>query len=206
MKWCITFMLSITTLSVIGQGDNYVLFSKTGDTLITRTSCYCKSNDTLSTYFNVLYNSYGYLKLKSVFVVREPNKNSIPCADFNLVPKDTLAKYKLENPGRLGVKPKRFKIKTKIIETDTFTSAKGEFFYYRKVRLKYKIGCKTFYKATVWDLAKTKRQKTEKPRIKQVFGSRILKKYHFVSIQVSSNIDRKTGSIKTTHSHIRILN
>ncbi len=190
----------------IGQLDSYVLFSKTGDTLITRTSCYCKTKDTLTTYFNVLDNISGNLRLISVFEIREPNKKSIPCADFNLVPQDTLLKYGLTNPGYLGIYPKRFKIKSKVIAVDTATTDKGEFIYYRQIRHKFKIGWKTFYTSTIWNNSKGKNDKIEKPKIHKVFGSTELNKYHFIVIIVNTNIDKKTGKVTTSFTHTGIIN
>lgn len=196
----------ILTSNSFGQGENYVLFSKTGDTLITRTSCYCKTKDTLTTYFNVLDNISGNLRLISVFEIREPNKNSVPCADFNLVPQDTLSKYGLTIPGKLGTYPKRFKIKSKVLAVDTATTDKGEFIYYRQIQHKFKIGWKTFYTTTVWNTSKNKDDKFEKPKIHKVFGSTNIKKYHFVVIIVNANIDKQTGKVTTNYAHTRIIN
>jgi hypothetical protein len=206
MRQIIGIILFTFPIIAFGQGENYVLFSKTGDTLITRTSCYCKTKDTLTTYFNVLDNISGNLRLISVFEIREPNKNSVPCADFNLVPKDTLSKYGLTIPGKLGIYPKRFKIKSKVLAVDTATTDKGEFIYYRQIRHKFKIGWKTFYTATVCNISKNKDDKIEKPKIHKVFGSTDLKKYHFIVIIVNANIDKQTGKVTTSITHTSIIN
>lgn len=198
---------SLLFLPIIGfsQGDNYVLFSKSGDTLITRTSCTCKTKDTLSTSFNVLKNMNGALQLVSVFQVRESGKNGIPCADFKLVSSDTIAKYGLYYPGKLGTMPKRFKIKSKVLAVDTATT-NGKFVYYREVRHTFKIGWKSFYSTTVWTTANKRKDKIDKPKIHKVFGSKELKKYHFVAIIVSARIDLHTGKLTTTYAHTRLMN
>ena len=206
MRYIYGIIFSILPLLTFGQGDNYILLSKTGDTLITRTSCYCKTKDTLTTYFNILDNVSGNLRLISVFEIQEPGKNSIPCADFNLVPQDTLAKYGLKNLGRLGTMPQKFNIKSKVIKVDTATTDKGKFIYYRQIRHQFRIGWKTFYRSTVWDATGNKRDKIEKPKISKVYGSTDLKKYHFVVIIKNVDIDRKTGKDRTTFSHTRIIN
>ena len=206
MRQIFGIIFSVLPLLAFGQGDNYVLFSKTGDTLITRTSCYCKSKDTLTTYFNILDNVSGNLRPISVFEVREPGKNSIPCADFNLVPQDTLVKYGLKNLARLGTMPKRFKIKSKVLKVDTVMTDKGEFIYCRQIRHKFKIGWNTFYASTVWNTGSNKNDKIEKPKIPKVYGSGDLRKYHFVVIIVNANIDSQTGKVTTTIAHTRIIN
>lgn len=196
---------SIISTSGIAQGDDYVLLSQTGDTLITRTSCYCKTKDTLTTYFNVLHNVSGKLELLSVFQVREPNKKSIPCADFKLVPQDTLSKYGLTNPGKLGTSPKRFKIKSKVLAVDTATTDKGKFVYYRKLQHTFKIGWKTFYTSTVWNASANKKAEIEKPKVHKVFGSTDLGKYYFIVIIVNAVINRQTGRETTSITHTRII-
>lgn len=202
----IGLMLVVLPILAIGQGADYILFSKTGDTLITRTSCYCKMKDTLITYFNILDNVSSNLRLISVFEIREPNKNSIPCADFNLVSSDTLSKYGLTHQGRLGVSPKRFKIKSKVIAIDTATTDKGDFIYHQQIEHQFKIGWKTFYTSTVWNILKNKDDKIEKPKIHKVFGSMDLKKYHFIVIIANATIDKQIGKVTTSFTHTRIIN
>ena len=187
------------------QGDNYVLFSKTGDTLLTRTSCTCKTEDTLTTSFNVLKNRNGTLQLVSVFQVREPGKNGIPCADFKLVSSDTITKYGLYYPGKLGTKPKRFKIKSKVLAIDSAAADKGKFIY-RQIRHTFKVGWNKFYTTTVWTVAKAKNDKIDKPKIHKVYGSKELKKYHFIAIIVSARIDGATGKLMTTYAHTSLIN
>lgn len=205
MRQLLSIIAVVFPLISWGQGDRFVLFSRTGDTLITRTSCFCETKDTLTTYFNILDNQAGSLHLISVFTVKEPNKNSIPCADFKLVQRDTIFKYGFFHEGESGVIPKRFKIKSKIIQVDTATVDTGKVFF-RQISHKFKIKHKTFYSATVWDISNNKRDPISQPKVHKIYGSTKLKKYHFVVIIKNSEINQQTRRIGNTYTHTRIIN
>ncbi len=117
-----------------GQGSNAVLFSLCGDTVLTRTSCYCKTPDTLTTYFTVLENKEGYLQLISVFEVSEPGKNSIPCADFILVSPDTISKYQLYNTGFTIQNLSNYRIVSNIVYSEKTKNEKGKKVYQRRIK------------------------------------------------------------------------
>jgi hypothetical protein len=193
-------------ISVSAQGDHVILFSSTGDTLMTRTSCYCIVKDTFTTYFNILENTSGQLRLMSVFVINEPHKTSMPCADFSLVPEDTLWKYGLYHQGLLGNMPTTFKITSRITQKIASYSDQGEKIYYRQIRHRFQMGKNTFYRTYVWDVAKKKKEPPEKPKVQKVFGSTALKKYHFVVIIKDVHFDPLTGKKRTSITHTRILN
>lgn len=192
--------------NTFAQGDNYVLFSTTGDTLITRTSCYCKEKDTLTSYFVILRNVNNNLELISGFPVKEPNKNSIPCADFKLVPKDSLEKYNLKTLGKLGVYPKRkLHIKSKIVRIEVADSNSQGYIYKRTIRHKFKIGWKTFYVETLHDLTIEKKTEIKQPRIMAVFGNAELEKYYLMIITVDEYINTATKRKHTVNNHKKIM-
>lgn len=201
----LSFALSICA-TTFAQGDGYVYFSSTGDTLITRNSCYGKKKDTLSSYFVVLKNVNSNLEVISVFVVEEPNKNSIPCADFKLVSKDTLAKYGLNVLGKQGTYPnKKLHIRSKVVKLENAGSNEQGYIYKRLIRHKFKIGWKTFHVEYLHDLAATKNAEIHPPRIKSIFGNREINKYYMIIITVDENINPETQRKHTVNCHKKII-
>ena len=199
-------LLPIYFSFAFAQGENYILFSATGDTLMTRTSCYCKKEDTLSSYFVVLKNNQSNLSLLSVFTVEEPHKNSIPCADFKLVSSDTLSKYRLIHLGKLGVLPKRkLHITSKIVKIEFADSNLQGYRFKRTIRHQFKIGRKTFHVEYLHDVVKDIREPIIQPRIKSVFGNRKLKRYYLMIITEDAYIHASTRKKHTTISHQKIL-
>lgn len=193
-------------VSAFGQGDNYVLFSTTGDTLITRTSCYCQKKDTLTSYFVILQNNKSNLDLISVFTVDEPGKNSIPCADFNLVPKDTIAKYNLTTLGKLGSNPKRkLHIKSKVVGLEKADTNEQGYLFKRTIRHKFKIGWRTFHIETLHDLVIDKKEDIKQPRIKKVFGNLKINRYYLMIITEDESINVETKRKHTVNSHKKII-
>lgn len=189
-----------------GQGSNAVLFSVCGDTILTRTSCYCKTPDTLTTYFTVLENKEGYLQLISVFEVREPGKNSIPCADFKLVSPDTISKYQLYNTGFAIQNLSNYKVVSNIIHSEKTKNDKGKKVYQRLIKHEFQLDNQTFFTSTVPDVVKKKNAPIKTPRTKTIFGYRPLNKYHFELIIEKQHLDPETRKLQTIISHEKIGN
>jgi hypothetical protein len=207
MKPLLSVLLLLTCSSTLqAQGDNYVLFSGTGDTLITRTSCFCKKKDTLGSTFVVLKNEKSGLTLISVFVVEEPGKNSIPCADFALVSNDTLHKYQLYTPGKLGVYPrKKMRIKSHILFLEKAESNKEGFVYKRTIRYRFKVGLKTFHTEFLVDYTNDKHADIHPPRITKVFGNRSIDRYFLKIITESQYINPTNGKKHSINTHKNII-
>ena len=205
-KSLVSLALSLLSLSASSQGDNAVLFSTCGDTVLTRTSCYCKTKDTLWSYFTVLENINGSMRLLSVFPVQEPNKNSIPCADFNLVHPDTLAKYQLYNVGFTGNKPENFNIVSKVQQLKKTKNNKGEKVYVRLIRHEFQLDKETFFTTTLFDIVKKKKAAIKAPKIKKIFAYHPLNKYFFEIITENYLLDADTGKVQTIISHEKIGN
>ncbi len=205
-KRALTILFILICSSIFGQGDNYVLFSTTGDTLITRTSCYCQKKDTLTSYFVILKNNNSNLDLLSVFTIDEPNKNSIPCADFKLVPKDTLEKYNINRLGELGTYPKRqLHIKSKVVKYENTDINEQGYIFKRTIRHKFKIGWRTFHIEILHDLVNDKNDEIKQPRIIKVFGNAELKKYYIMIITEDESINSETKRKHTVNSNKEII-
>lgn len=193
-------------VNVFGQGDNYVLFSTTGDTLITRTSCYGKKEDTLTSYFVILKNNQSNLELISVFTLDEPGKNSIPCANFNLVHKDTIAKYNLTILGKLGLYPKRnLHIKSKVVGLENADINNQGYLLKRTIRHKFKTGWRTFHTEILHDLVIDKKEDVSQPRIKNIFGNSEINRYYLMIITEDEFINTDTKRKHTVNNHKKII-
>ena len=189
-----------------GQGNNAVLFSLCGDTVLTRTSCYCKTPDTLTTYFTVLENKEGYLQLISVFEVREPGKNSIPCADFKLVSPDTISKYQLYNTGFTIQNLSNYRIVSNIEHSEKTKNEKGKKVYQRLIKHDFQLDNQTFFTSTVPDVVKKKNAPIAPPRTKTIFGYVPINKYHFEIIVEQRYVDPISKKVQTIISHEKIGN
>ena len=154
----------------------------------------------------VLKNVESNLDLISVFTVDEPNKNSIPCADFKLVPKDTLTKYNLNTLGKLGVYPKKkLHIKSKIIQIEKADNNEEGYVFKRTIQHKFKIGWKTLHVEILNDLTFQEKDEIKQPRIKQIFGKREINKYYLIIIKVDESVNPETKKKHTIIDHKKII-
>lgn len=204
----VIFIVSFLCINRIAysQGENAVLFSECGDTVLTRTSCYCKTKDTLWSTFTVLENIGGSYRLLSVFYVKEPGKISIPCADFKLVPRDTIEFYGFKNVGWKQKSLENYRIVSEIESIKKGVNNKGDKVYIRFIRHQFQLDKETFHTVTVFDVVKKKREKITIPKTKNIFGAPSLNKYHFEIIVNNQLFNAEDGSIRTIISHEKIGN
>jgi hypothetical protein len=207
IKQIITVLFVVGSIHLsYGQGSNTVLFSICGDTVLTRTSCYCKTEDTLTTYFTVLENRGGNLILLSVFEIREPGKNSIPCADFKLVPPDTIAKYKLFNVGTSFANLDDYGIVSTLQSNKKTKNEKGEKVYARLIKHEFQLQNNTFFSMITPDLAEKKNEPIIQPRTQRIFGYQPLNKYHFEIIVEQNYLHPESKKTHTNITHLKIGN
>ena len=204
--WVLLFC-SIQTNLAAQNSHEYVLFSSTGDTVLTHTSCITGGIDTLVSTFIIQKKIGNQLEIIAMFDVYEPNKNSIPCADLQLIPKDTLRKYNLTRLGRIDLSPKKkVEVRSKVIGKEIIEYSYGKPVYKRTIRHSFKIKNKTFYQITSHDITSDKKGEIIMPKVSEVFINSTLQKY-FVTISVYDEVyNPKTEGYSSVFTLINILN